>query len=380
MDKYQTLRVLGRGSFATVVLVKPLDSEKLQCVKEVDLLRADEKRRAEALREAEVLKLLSHPNIISYHDAFLMEARLCIVMEYADGGDLAGAVARRRAAAQRFLEREAMTIFVQLVLALQYMHARRVLHRDLKTKNVLLMRSGTAKLADFGIAKVLEATDCFAETRIGTPYYLPPEMCTGMPYSYRADIWCLGVVLYELLALAVPFSAPNMPMLALAICHSEPRPVPSVYSSEARALVGCMLAKRHQERPSSTAILALPHMRRAVASLPALYGQPQGAPARGGDSIGESQRKAPELAVAAVDTVQPHTGAVSDWDASAEADLEALLGSNTVAGCAGTAGGDESETGQTLGAIRGALERTVYFDRLLGELELELSSPTPVEG
>lgn len=271
MDHYQRVRILGRGSFATVILARVGEKEggTLRVIKEVDLSRGDEKRRADALHEAELLKSLSHPNIIAYHDAHLQvaNARLCIVMEYADGGDLAGAVARCKAASRRHHEREAMAVFVQLAMALDYIHQHRILHRDLKCQNVFLTRVGMVKLGDFGIAKVLEAADSFAETRIGTPYYLPPEMCTNQPYDFRADVWGLGVVLYEVLALEVPFNAPSVAALAMKICNTEPRPVPQVYSSDLRTLLSRMMAKRPEDRPSSADIVALPHVRRGIAML-----------------------------------------------------------------------------------------------------------------
>jgi len=188
-------------------------------------------------------------------------------MEYADGGDLAGAVARRRASGKRYHEREALAIFCQLAMALDYIHGQRILHRDLKCQNVFLTRTGMVKLGDFGIAKVLEAADSMAETRIGTPYYLPPEMCSNKPYDFRADIWCLGVILYEVLALEVPFTAPSIPALAAKICSSEPRPLPQVFSNELRSLRSHMMAKRPEDRPSSSDIVALPHVRRGIAML-----------------------------------------------------------------------------------------------------------------
>lgn len=265
MEHYQRVRILGRGSFATVVLAQL--GERFRVIKEVDLAQADDKKKADALAEAELLKSLSHPNIIAYHDTHLANARLSIVMEYADGGDLSAAVAQRRAASRRLHEREAMAIFVQLAMALDYIHQRRILHRDIKCQNVFLTRAGTVKLGDFGIAKVLEAEDSMAETRIGTPYYLPPEMCTNQPYEFRADIWGLGIVLYEVLALEVPFTAPSVAALAIKICNSEPRPVPQSYSSDLRSLLALMMAKRPEDRPSSADIVALPHVRRGIAML-----------------------------------------------------------------------------------------------------------------
>lgn len=265
MEQYQRVSVLGRGSFAVVVLAKR--GEQLVVIKEVDLAHADDKRRSDALHEASLLKSLSHPNIIAYHDAHLANTQLSIVMEYADGGDLSAANARRRAASARYHEREAMAIFVQLAMALDHIHRQRILHRDVKCQNVFLTRAGAVKLGDFGIAKVLEADDSMADTRIGTPYYLPPEMCSNQPYGFQADVWGLGVVLYEVLALEVPFSAPSVATLAVKICTTEPRPVPQVYSTDLRSLLACMMAKRPEDRPSSADIVELPHVRRGIAML-----------------------------------------------------------------------------------------------------------------
>eukprot|EP00440_Ansanella_granifera_P062314 gb/GFBE01067563.1/.p1 GENE.gb/GFBE01067563.1/~~gb/GFBE01067563.1/.p1 ORF type:complete len:511 (+),score=84.83 gb/GFBE01067563.1/:1-1533(+) len=280
VNRYERVRVLGRGSYGTAVLVRTASSGRpgssgsrahsagpLRVVKEVDFIRADDKCRTEALKEAEVLKSLSHPNIIGYEDAFLEEGRLCIVMEYADGGDLWAAIARRRSSGCRYHEREALAIFVQVVLALEYVHSRRILHRDIKSQNVFLTAAGAVKLGDFGIARVLEDNEAHAATRVGTPSNLPPEMCENRPYDFKADIWGLGVLLYESLALEVPFSGSSVAGLVVRICTSEPKPIPAVYSSELRALVGRMLAKRAEDRPTASEVAALSHVRRGLAAM-----------------------------------------------------------------------------------------------------------------
>jgi len=276
-SRYRPVNLLGRGSFGTCVLVRlapeaGASSGALRVVKAVDLLRAVDEdiagRRSEALREAEVLKSLRHPNIIGYDDAFLADAHLCIVMEYADGGDLAAAIARRREATRRYHEREAMSIFAQLALALRHVHDLRILHRDVKSQNVFLTNSGVVKLGDFGVAKVLADSDFCAATRIGTPQCVPPELCENHPYDFKADVWGLGIILYQLLALECPFNGASFAALAVRICTAEPRPIPTVYSPEARMLVSRLLSKRPEDRPSSVGILAMPHVRRSVAALP----------------------------------------------------------------------------------------------------------------
>mmetsp|Transcript_98983 Transcript_98983/g.221035 ORF Transcript_98983/g.221035 Transcript_98983/m.221035 type:complete len:419 (+) Transcript_98983:74-1330(+) len=415
MERYERLQVLGRGSFSTVLLARIREgpagpaalgssgtpagasafelSGALRVVKEVDLApekgKKDDTRRAEALREAEMLKSLSHLNIVAYHDAFLAGSKLCIVMEYADGGDLAGAIAKRRAAGRRYLEREAMAVFVQLVMALAYIHERRILHRDLKSKNTFLTCAGVVKLGDFGIAKVLENAN-FAETRIGTPYYLPPEMCSNRPYDFRADVWCLGIVLYELLALDVPFSAKTVVELAAKICNMEPHPVPSVYSSDLRALLARMMAKNAEDRPSSADLLGVPHVRRSAVTLLAAATASQGSRAVVAPAAPLSPETANGAALlanggTAVSTAVGGTTMGADGgeqDSSApEVDLEALLaglatcdlGMHTPEGGSGPSSPQSGAAGgQVATSLRQALESTFSCEKLLDELALEL--------
>eukprot|EP00442_Polarella_glacialis_P055196 CAMPEP_0115155204 /NCGR_PEP_ID=MMETSP0227-20121206/67761_1 /TAXON_ID=89957 /ORGANISM="Polarella glacialis, Strain CCMP 1383" /LENGTH=327 /DNA_ID=CAMNT_0002566247 /DNA_START=143 /DNA_END=1124 /DNA_ORIENTATION=+ len=278
MNRYERIRILGRGSYGTAVLARlspvgagrdpggRVDSaSSLRVVKEVDLSRSEEKSRTEALREAEVLKSLAHQNIIGYEDAFIVERHLCIVMEFADAGDLSGAISRLRTSGRKYHEREAMAVFAQLALALEFVHSKRILHRDLKSQNVFLTSAGVVKLGDFGIARVLQDCERCVETRIGTPHNMPPEMIEGRPYDFKADIWGLGVLLYEVLALTVPFSAASVAGLAVRICTTEPKPIPAMYSSELRAWY--MLSKQAADRPSASEIASLAHVRRGLAAM-----------------------------------------------------------------------------------------------------------------
>jgi len=133
-----------------------------------------------------------------------------------------------------------LQIFVQLILALQACHGQRrksgnqgkILHRDLKPANVFLDEHHNVKLGDFGLARVLHHDSSFAKTFVGTPYYMSPEQMSKAHYNEKSDLWSLGCLVYELCALAPPFTAPNQKMLAVKIKEGKFRRVPSKYSDE----------------------------------------------------------------------------------------------------------------------------------------------------
>lgn len=124
---------------------------------------------------------------------------------------------------------------------MKHCHDRKIMHRDLKAQNIFLTKNGIVKLGDFGIAKVLSNTAEKAVTIVGTPYYLSPEIIQNSPYNFKSDIWSLGVLLYEMIALKPPFNGSNIHMLAMQIVKGQFAPLPSTYSYELRALVNKLM-------------------------------------------------------------------------------------------------------------------------------------------
>merc|ERR1719343_1058275 len=148
-------------------------------------------------------------------------------MDYCEGGDLRKQIDDARRSRQPIPEEQILRWFVQGMSAIKYIHSKHVLHRDLKSSNFFLSKSGNVKLGDFGIAKVLSCTAARARTQIGTPYYLSPEVCQEKPYTWPSDIWAMGCILYELCALKVPFDAPNISKLVEKICRGPTPPSPA---------------------------------------------------------------------------------------------------------------------------------------------------------
>ena len=206
LPNYQVLSLLGRGGMGAVYLALQTSLDRSVAIKLLPLeVSADEAFAQRFVREARAMARLSHPHITAVHDfGKTGEGHLYFVMEFVDGANLASMIH-----GPGLQPAQALAIAGQVCEALAYAHAQGIVHRDIKPANVLVDRNGQLKVSDFGIARIAEpGAGAFTATQtgvvVGTPDYMAPEQMRGTPVDHRADIYSLGVMLYEMLCGEVP--------------------------------------------------------------------------------------------------------------------------------------------------------------------------------
>lgn len=220
-------RIIGRGRFGQAVLWHARRTREGEArsivVKQVPLEALSPKEREQTANEVALLATLQHPNVIGYLGAYVDEPTntMNLVLEYADDGTLADRIKQCAARDSKLSAPLVQRWFVQLALAVDHVHASRILHRDIKSANIFLTSSADVKLGDFGVSRKLSETRSMATTICGTPFYLAPELVRGQAYSQPADVWSLGCVLFEMLTLRRPFAGGNIGELVMNISRGK---------------------------------------------------------------------------------------------------------------------------------------------------------------
>ncbi len=222
IGKYEILGEIGRGGMGAVYKARDPLLDRVVAVKTVLTSGLEPATRARFQREARSAARLQHPNIVTIFEFGEVDDIQFIAMELLEGVDLAEA-----ALAGRLPELEnKLAVIVQLCKALAYAHQHGVIHRDIKPRNVILLGDGTAKVVDFGIARI-EGSTAVTQTNqlLGTLAYMAPEQFSGAASDHRVDVWALGVILYELLSGGRPFDGKTVPALIHKIVAAPPRPL-----------------------------------------------------------------------------------------------------------------------------------------------------------
>uniref|UniRef100_A0AAR2IND8 non-specific serine/threonine protein kinase n=1 Tax=Pygocentrus nattereri TaxID=42514 RepID=A0AAR2IND8_PYGNA len=245
MHDFEYLKLLGKGTFGKVILVKERATGKYYAMKilKKDVIVAKDEV-AHTLTENRVLQGSKHPFLTGLKHSFQTNDRLCFVMEYANGGELFFHLSRDRV----FSEERARFYGAEIVSALDYLHSeKKVVYRDLKLENLMLDKDGHIKITDFGLCKEGITEGATMKTFCGTPEYLAPEVLEDNDYGRAVDWWGLGVVMYEMMCGRLPFYNQDHEKLFELILMEEIR-FPRTLSPEAKALLAGLLQKDPKQR------------------------------------------------------------------------------------------------------------------------------------
>ncbi|MFZ0089519.1 MAG: serine/threonine-protein kinase, partial [Solirubrobacteraceae bacterium] len=252
-NRYELHAVIGEGAFGRVYEGRDRRLARLVAVKVIKPWWTDDPEWVATFeREAQLLARVSDPGIVQIFDVGHAPEGLYYVSELVDGENLAGRL--RRGPLPPW---EACGVAAQLCRALARAHAQRVVHRDVKPANILLSTQGRVKVGDFGVARLAEgSTDGPAATIVGTPKYMAPEQGRGLPTTPATDVYSVGVVMYEMLAGAPPFTAGTAVQLALCHVQDSPPPLPADLPEALVQVTDRALAKDPADRYADGAEMA----------------------------------------------------------------------------------------------------------------------------
>ena len=221
-NRYEILDVIGVGGMAVVYKAYCHRLHRFVAIKILKRdLAADAEFRRRFHEEAQAVAMLSHPNIVSVYDVSKGDDLDYIVMELIDGITLKQYMQKKQG---RLNWRESLYFITQIVRALGHAHSRGIIHRDIKPQNIMVLRDGSVKVADFGIARIMSAAQTtLTQEALGSVHYISPEQARGSHIDARADIYSAGVVLYEMLTGRLPFDGDSP--VSVAIQHINAKPI-----------------------------------------------------------------------------------------------------------------------------------------------------------
>ena len=264
MENFEILQKLGDGAYSVVYKVRRKIDGNIYALKKVKLLNLKDKEKQNALNEVRILASVKSTFVISYKEAFIEESEssLCIVMEFADQGDLFQKITQFKKMGVLIEEVDIWRIFIQMTKGLKALHDLKILHRDMKSANIFLFSDGSAKIGDLNVSKV--ARKGLGYTQTGTPYYASPEVWKDQPYDSKSDIWSLGCITYEMLTLRPPFRAESMEGLYNKVIKGHYPKIGDRYSNDISEIIKMLLKVNPSDRPTCAQILKHPIIKKRL--------------------------------------------------------------------------------------------------------------------
>jgi len=258
LGKYAVIKALGSGAAGSVDLVQHKETGEYYALKTIPLSHLNERERSSAELEVHFLRVLVGPTLIKSYHSYVEKNNIYIIMELAEGGNLSDKIMAAKFKKKYFDKDTILNWAAQIILGVMVMHSKNILHRDLKCQNLFLTREGILKIGDFGISKQLDTMSNLAETNVGTPYFMAPEVCKGELYGEKADIWAIGWILYELTFLRKPFDADTIQGVFDKIIKTPVKCSDLDIGTDLQMLIISTLDKDPSKRPDIWDLASLP--------------------------------------------------------------------------------------------------------------------------
>ena len=261
---FEILSKLAQSPHSSVYKVRRISDSKIYALKKLPLAKLNPKQLENVVNEIRITASIKHPNAVAYKDSFYLEPdrSLCLVTEYSDSGDLYKKIKRHKKCSVQLEENFIWSVLIQITQALSALHGLGVFHCNIKSANVFLSKDGSVRLGDFGISKIF--SDGLFKNCEGTPYYASPEVWGEESYSNKSDVWSLGCVVYEMMALKLPFRGKDMQELQNNVKKSSYKAITKGYSDEILQLMDKLLSNNPDFRPSCGEILMMEGVRSRI--------------------------------------------------------------------------------------------------------------------
>ncbi|KAJ2506244.1 Protein kinase [Coemansia sp. RSA 2052] len=249
---YSKVKKIGQGASGNVYMAKSIRTGELVAIKQMDL--AKQPRKELLVNEILVMKESSHPNIVNYIESFLLNSSdLWVVMEYMEGGALTDVIDNNKMS-----EVQIATVCREVCRGLSHLHMQDIIHRDIKSDNVLLGEDGQVKITDFGFCAKLSEQRSKRATMVGTPYWMAPEVVKQKPYGPKVDVWSLGIMVIEMIESEPPY-LDEEPLKALYLIATNGTPAlkhPETLSRELKGFLAECLCVDVQSRATMEELLS----------------------------------------------------------------------------------------------------------------------------
>jgi len=273
LNDFEILKKLGKEEKSSIFKVKRKKDDLIYILKTVQSQFLDTSKKRSVINEIKTVSSLSHPNIIEFKEAFFdkLSKSLNIIFEFPHNGNLSNKINYAIKNRMHLEESIIWDVLVQILNGVNYLHKNGIIHRNLKSKNILLNNQRLVKISDFEASCTFDKNNITITGQAGSPFYTAPEIWQEKPYNYKCDIWSIGCIIYEMASLTLPFKGDTINSLYENIMSKKIKPIPDFYSEDLKKIINYMLIYDPSKRPSTDLLFNNPRIKEELAKLKDTY-------------------------------------------------------------------------------------------------------------